>query len=166
MKEILGTAGVSSGSMYHFFPDGKEELAGAAIRDAGLGGADAIRRVFADASNVAAGVGMIFGALVRDLERSEFRYGCPIGVPATEAAAVSDEIQAACSEVFNAWVAAYRDALVAEGWTEASASTQALAIVVAYEGSLTIARALKDTTPISNTSDDLMARINAGQPAT
>ena len=164
MKELLETTGVSSGSMYHSFPGGKEELAVEAIRNSGLSSADRIRDVFTKAPSVADGVGLIFGALARDLERSRFRYGCPIGVPATEAAAVSDDIQRACGEVFDAWVAAYRDALVVEAWPEPAAATQALAIVTAYEGSLTIARALKDTTPIANIGDDLVARISAGSP--
>ncbi|MEM9564758.1 MAG: TetR/AcrR family transcriptional regulator [Actinomycetota bacterium] len=162
MKELLEVTGVSSGSMYHSFPGGKEELAAAAIRDSGLRGAEAIRQVFDDAAGAAEGVGRIFRALVRDLERFEFEFGCPIGVPAAEASASSPAIRAACNEIFHAWVDAYRDALTADGWPEVEATAQALAIVTAYEGSITIARAIEDTTPIANTAADLIARIEAG----
>ncbi len=161
MKELLAATGVSSGSMYHSFPGGKEELAAAAIRHSGLRGAEAIRRVLDDAASAAEGVDRIFRALIRDLERYEFEFGCPIGVPATEAAAASEEIRAACNEVFDAWVDAYRSALVDDGFGSSEATAQALAIVTAYEGSITIARALKDTTPIATTADDLVARIDS-----
>ncbi|MEM7274857.1 MAG: TetR family transcriptional regulator C-terminal domain-containing protein, partial [Actinomycetota bacterium] len=138
----------------------------ASIRSSGLRSAAAIRAALGKAPTAAAGVQVIFAALARDLERSRFLYGCPIGTPATEAAAVSDQIQAACREVFDAWVAAYRDALVAEGWAEAAADTQALAIVTAYEGSVTIARALRNTAPVVTTGEDLIARIEAGDTKT
>ena len=165
MKDVLESAGVSSGSMYHAFPRGKEELGAAAVRDVGLSAAQQIRGALETSDSTAQGVKAIFGALMADLERSGFRYGCPIGVPATEAAAVSDEIQAACDEVFNAWVAAYRDALVDEGWPAEPAQDLALAIVTAYEGSVTMARALRSTEPIVNTAHHLVARVEQG-PAT
>ena len=159
MKELLVDAGVSSGSMYHSFPGGKEELAGAAVREVGLHAAGLIRDVFANAASVGDGIAKIFGALESDLERSDFQNGCPIGVPATEAVGVSDEIQEASREVFRAWVAAYRDALVDEAWPVDEATKLATVIVTAYEGSLTIARAMRDTTPIEDAKDHLVARV-------
>ena len=159
MKDLLADAGVSSGSMYHSFPGGKEELAAAAIREVGLHGAELIRNVFAEAASVADGLAAIFRALASDLEKSDYRNGCPIGVPATEAVGVSDRIQAASSEVFRAWVAAYRDALISEGWSKTDATQLATVVVTAYEGSLTIARAMKDTAPIKNAASYLVAEV-------
>lgn len=165
MKDVLESAGVSSGSMYHAFPAGKEELGAAAVREVGLGAAEQIRAVLESSDSAAHGLERIFGALMADLERSGFRFGCPIGVPATEAAAVSDEIQAACDEVFGAWVTAYRDALVSEGWAAEAAEELALAIVTGYEGSVTMARALRSTAPIANTADHLRTRVSQGPSA-
>ena len=159
MKDLLVDAGVSSGSMYHSFPGGKEELAAAAIREVGLHAAELIRNVFANASSVAAGLATIFDALISDLEQSDFQNGCPIGVPATEAVGVSALIQDASREVFDAWVAAYRDALVGEGWSVTDATQLATVIVTAYEGSLTIGRAMRSTAPIADAKAHLMTRV-------
>ncbi|MEM9614918.1 MAG: TetR/AcrR family transcriptional regulator [Actinomycetota bacterium] len=162
MKDLLDSTGVSSGSMYHAFPGGKEELAAAAVREVGLDAAARIRRVFAARLTAADGVATIFAALARDLEAGGFRFGCPVGVPATEASAASEGIQIACDEAFDAWIAAYGDALRAEGWDDDEAVTMALSIVTAYEGAVTIARARRDTSAIFTISHDLVTRIEAG----
>ena len=162
MKDRLVTTGVSSGSMYHSFPGGKEELAAATVREVGLHGAELIRNVFASSDSVADGLATIFGALMSDLEESDFSNGCPIGVPATEAVGVSAQIQEASREVFHAWVAAYRDALIDEGWPLQDATELATVIVTAYEGSLTIARAMRSTTPIADAAAHLKARVTKG----
>lgn len=159
MKDLLATSGISSGSMYHFFPGGKEELAAAAIRDVGLDAAERIRKVFTASTSVAEGVRRIFDALIADLEQAEFAKGCPIGVPATEAVGLSADIQAACQEVFGAWVKAYADALIHEGWAEAEATSMGTAIVTTYEGSVTIARALRSTEAVARARDDVSARV-------
>jgi TetR/AcrR family transcriptional repressor of lmrAB and yxaGH operons len=159
MKDLLAATGVSSGSMYHSFPGGKEQLAAAAIRDVGLNGAGLIRDVFQRSASVADGLSAIFDALANDLEQSDYQNGCPIGVPATEAVAVSPEIQEASREVFDSWVGAYRDALVGDGWTTSDATRLATIIVTLYEGSLSIARAMRTTTPIVDAKAHLVARV-------
>ena len=115
--------------------------------------------MFASAESVAEGLATIFGALANDLEESNFENGCPIGVPATEAVGVSEQIQDASSEVFEAWVAAYHDALVSEGWSAKDATRFATVIVTTYEGSLTIARAMRNTAPIDDATAYLVAAV-------
>ena len=44
MQTLLRETGVSSSSMYHFFPGGKEELVAAAVRRSGLNAAQRIAR--------------------------------------------------------------------------------------------------------------------------
>ncbi|MEO1481464.1 MAG: TetR/AcrR family transcriptional regulator [Myxococcota bacterium] len=162
MKELLAATGVSSGSMYHSFPGGKDELAAATVREAGFKGAELIRGVFAKTASVSEGIELIFRDLMRDLEQSSFANGCPIGVPATEAVGVSVRISDAAREVFDAWVAAYRDALVHDGWPTAEATAFATLIVTAYEGSLTVARAVRRLDAIHNAMTYLTARAANG----
>jgi AcrR family transcriptional regulator len=161
MKELLADTGVSSGSMYHAFPGGKEALAAATVREVGLHGAQLIADVFLKKRSVAAGLAAIFESLRRDLEQSDFGNGCPIGVPATEAAGVSEAIQEASREVFAAWIVAYRDALIAESWPDADATQLASMIVTAYEGSVTVARATRDTTPIEQAAQHLISFVES-----
>lgn len=163
MKDLLKAQGVSSGSMYHAFPGGKEALAAATIRQVGLDAAGLIAGVFATRS-VRDGVTLIFDALQRDLVQSDFTNGCPIGVPATEAAGVSAEIGAAAGEVFAAWAEAYRNALRAEGWPEAEAARLATVIVTLYEGALALARTLRDPSPIEQAKAHILSHLSTHPP--
>ena len=164
MKDLLAGAGISSGSMYHSFPGGKEQLAAEAVRRVGFDGASRIRWVFDDAEDAATAVRRIFAALARDHEATDFRFGCPVGVPATEAVGESHEIRIASREVFDAWTDAYADGFVADGWERDAAERMALAVIVAYEGSVTIARATADSSAIHHAGEHLAAQVEAGAP--
>ena len=83
MKDLLAGAGISSGSMYHSFPGGKEQLAAEAVRRVGFDGASRIRWVFDDAEDAATAVRRIFAALAReDLQLRRLVLGQALGFPA------------------------------------------------------------------------------------
>ena len=146
MQDLLRDTGVSSSSMYHFFPGGKEELVASAVRRSGLASAEQIAKVF-DRHDLADGLALIFDAAAAEMESHDFTLGCPIGVPATEAPADSAAIRDAVAEVFDAWADAYASALRAGGVDDASATSLARSIVAIYEGSVTLARATRSTQP-------------------
>ena len=56
-------------------------------------------------------------------------------------------------------MAAYHDALVSEGWSAKDATRFATVIVTTYEGSLTIARAMRNTAPIDDATAYLVAAV-------
>ncbi len=161
MQTLLRDTGVSSSSMYHFFPGGKEELVAAAIRRSGLDAAERIAGVF-DSYDVAEGIGRIFAAAATDMEGHDYTRGCPIGVPATEAAADSAVIREAVSEVFDAWADAYAAALRGGGVDDDRAASLARFIVAAYEGSVTLARATRSTLPYADATAAITAQLPKG----
>ena len=154
MQALLREIGVSSSSMYHFFPGGKEELVAEAVRRSGLDAARRIAEVF-DHQNVADGIRLIFAAAAKEMEGHDYALGCPIGVPATESAADSALIRQAVADVFTAWADAYSAALEASGIPGTRAELLGRFIVASYEGSVTLARATRSTQPY----DDAVAVV-------
>ncbi|MFR9753568.1 TetR/AcrR family transcriptional regulator [Nocardia sp. 004] len=146
MQNLLRDTGVSSSSMYHFFPGGKEELVASAVRSAGLTAAEQIADVL-DRHELTEAIAVIFDAAAAEMAAADFTLGCPIGVPATEAPADSVAIQEAVAEVFTAWAAAYTKALRASGFGSEQAAMLGRFIVAAYEGSVTLARATRTVQP-------------------
>lgn len=146
MQELLRSTKVSSSSMYHHFPGGKEELVASAVRRSGLEAAEQIAAVFRG-HDFAGGIALIFEASAAEMASHDFRLGCPIGVPATEASADSERIQAATAEVFDAWAAAYAGALREAGVAEGELESLSRFVVATYEGTVTLARALRSTAP-------------------
>lgn len=158
MQTLLRTTGVSSSSMYHFFPGGKEELVASAVRESGLRAAEQIASVLQRYA-FAEGITVIFEASAAEMEGHDFKLGCPIGVPATEAAADSAAIQQAVAEVFAAWAAAYADALRAAGRDDDSAQALGRFIVASFEGAATLARATRSAQPYRDASAILSAHV-------
>jgi AcrR family transcriptional regulator len=163
MQTLLRETGVSSSSMYHFFPGGKEELVAAAVRRSGLDAAKRIAAVFTS-YDIADGVVRIFAAAAAEMEEHDFMLGCPIGVPATEAAATSAAIRDAVGEVFTAWADAYATALRHGGVDDEQATSLGRFIVAAYEGSVTLARATRSTQPYDDAVSVIVDQLPKGSP--
>jgi TetR/AcrR family transcriptional repressor of lmrAB and yxaGH operons len=151
MKDVLVEAHATAGSMYHHFPDGKEQLALTAVSEVGRTSTEGLIAIIDSSPSVADATAAFYGALMEDMESSEFRYGCPIGVPSTEVAFVLDGVRAASSDVFSSWVDAIATGLEREGWNRGDAERGARFAVSAYEGASTLARATHDTSYISDT---------------
>ena len=151
MKDILAEAEATAGSMYHHFPDGKEQLASAAVSEVGRSNTEGLVAIIEGAPSVAEAAVAFYRALIEDMESSEFRSGCPIGVPATEIAFVLDGVREASAEVFASWVDVISTGLEREGWDPDQAERAARFAVSASEGASTLARATHDSSYISDT---------------
>ena len=158
MQDLLRETGVSSSSMYHFFPGGKEELVADAVRRAGLEAAGQITDVL-DRHDVADAIGVIFDAAAAEMEGNGYSLGCPIGVPATEAPADSTAIREAVADVFTAWADAYAAALRDAGHDDHRATALGRFIVAAYEGSVTLARATRSVAPYQDAKAFVTAQL-------
>jgi len=160
MQDLLRSTSVSSSSMYHHFPGGKEELVASAVRRDGLHAAEQIEQCL-EQYGFAKGVAVIFKAASAEMDSHDFQLGCPIGVPATEAAADSELIQAAVSEVFEAWATAYEKAAIGSGLAKTKAASLGRFIVAAYEGAVTLARSTRSLLPYRDATTVLSRHITA-----
>src|SRR5450631_2694171 len=84
LQDILAAGGSPRGSLYFHFPKGKEEIGGAALTLAG----EALRQAIAKAAEASENAEMFLTRMVRgmasDLEKSDYREGCPIATTALE----------------------------------------------------------------------------------
>ena len=160
MKDLLMEADATAGSMYHHFPDGKEQLASAAVTEVGRASTDALIDIIEQAPSIAEATAAFYGALIEDMESTEFRYGCPIGVPTTEAASLLEGVREAGALVFGSWVDAIAAGLEQEGWDPEAARRAAQFSVSAYEGASTLARATRDSSYIRDTLEYVRAVLS------
>ncbi len=148
IKDVLGRADVTAGSMYHFFPDGKEQLAAETIVRAGAIGHQTLVDSLESSESVAEGVAGFFELLSSDLEANNYLLGCPIGIPTGEAAGTIEAVREAGRAVFSSWADTIAAALVGEGWQPAPAASAARVCVALYEGASLVARADRDSSVI------------------
>lgn len=155
VNQILETADVKAGSLYHHFPKGKQELAAAVVETAG-GQIERLLRRFLDSdASVADIVGGWIDLLSAQLA-SDARDGCPIEPIATESVNASEAVRDASAKAFAGWSAAVAERLVSDGWQQSDAEQTALAVIALIEGALILSRIAGDEAALTS------AKVAAG----
>jgi TetR/AcrR family transcriptional repressor of lmrAB and yxaGH operons len=139
LNQILAEAGVKPGSLYHHFPQGKQQLAAAVVDTAGNGIEQLLRRFLASDRPVADIVDGWIDLLAAGLAGDQ-RDGCPIEPIATEAVHASQAVREASARVFSGWCKAIEERLGSQGWSATDAEHVALAVVSLIEGALILSR--------------------------
>jgi TetR/AcrR family transcriptional repressor of lmrAB and yxaGH operons len=143
LNQILDEAGVKAGSLYHHFPQGKQELAAAVVDAAGAGIEQLLRRFLATDRSVADIVDRWIDLLVAGLA-GDRRDGCPIEPIATESVNASQVVREASARAFSGWCRAIEERLHAEGWPRTDAESVAVAVISLIEGALILSRIAGD----------------------
>lgn len=139
VNQILQTADVKAGSLYHHFPNGKQELAAAVVNTVG---ADIERRLRTMLDSGLSAIDIVDGwiDLMAAGLASDQRDGCPIEPIATESVNASPQVREASARAFAGWCQAVADRLRGDGWEADSADETALAVIALLEGALILSR--------------------------
>lgn len=148
LSQISKASGATIGSIYHFFPGGKEALAVAVVETTGSVYRELFESIAAAASDPAAAFGDVFDGAADVLEQSDFIDPCPIGTIAREAANTSEPLRLAADAAFDSWIAAARSHLVAAGLPDEEADQLATMFVATLEGTFILSRARRDGGPL------------------
>jgi AcrR family transcriptional regulator len=148
VKQIVAAAEAPFGSLYHFFPGGKEQLGAEAIRVSGGIYEQLIPAVLDPAPDLVTGVRDFFAGAAEQLRETGYADACPIATVALETSSTSEQMRAACAEVFESWIAAGARRHVEAGLDERRARELTIAMLAALEGAFVLARALRSTEPL------------------
>jgi TetR/AcrR family transcriptional repressor of lmrAB and yxaGH operons len=148
LQQIVAESGAPKGSLYHYFPSGKEALGEAAIEMAG----GLMRETLAALAARHAKPGPFLRAWCRTLadwmEESGFRSGCPIATTLLENAPQSPAITAAGGRAIDGWIEVVGGVLERSGLPRREARSRAQLAIAAVEGALILARVRRSTRPI------------------
>ena len=148
VKQIVTAAQAPFGSVYHFFPGGKEQLGAEAIRVSGALYEQLIPAVFDVAPDLVTGVRNFFAGAAAHLVETDYADACPIATVALEVSSTSEPMRQACAEVFESWVAAGTERVEAAGVDPERARELTTAMICALEGAFVLARATRSTAPL------------------
>ncbi|EJT06920.1 TetR/AcrR family transcriptional regulator [Rhizobium sp. CCGE 510] len=156
LSRITERTGIGKGSLYHFFPGGKEEMAAAVLADVDAWFEHAIYQPLRrdDARQAVAAM----WTNVNDYFRSGRRI-CLVGAFALDE--TRERFSSAIGGYFIRWIDALRSALMRAGCAEEEAQVLAEEGVAGIQGALVLSRALDDTTVFTRSLETLAKRLDA-----
>ncbi|EJC70227.1 transcriptional regulator [Rhizobium leguminosarum bv. viciae WSM1455] len=156
LSRITERTGIGKGSLYHFFPGGKQEMAGAVLADVDAWFEYAIYQPLRkdDADQAIAAM----WTNVSDYFRSGRRI-CLVGAFALDE--TRERFSAEIGDYFIRWIDALRSALMRAGCPEGEAQTLAEEGVAGIQGALVLSRALDDRMVFTRSLDTLAKRLDA-----
>jgi TetR/AcrR family transcriptional repressor of lmrAB and yxaGH operons len=154
-NEVLERSGAPRGSVYHHFPEGKDELVGSALD---LAGARAIEWLDQKAGRPAEEVATWFLHIWREvLVRSNFEAGC--AVLAVTVAADSPELLQHAAAVFRTWRRRVAELLEQGGMAPADAARMAATLIASTEGAVALSRAEQSLEPFDLVAEQLLDQV-------
>jgi TetR/AcrR family transcriptional repressor of lmrAB and yxaGH operons len=165
LHDILAAGGAPRGSLYFHFPKGKEEIGAGALALAGEAVRQAIVQAAEKSDSAESFLVRIVRAMASDLERSDYREGCPIATTALETAAQSEVLGAATRTAFQKWELEIKRGLFRFGLTSGDADLVATMVLSQIEGALLLARTYRSLAPIQRAEEAVRLLAYAAKSA-
>lgn len=146
LNQILAESQAPKGSLYHYFPGGKEDLAVAAVETSAAQVSAKLAEVIGKARSPAAALERVLQHFIAELEGSQYEKGCPVATITLEQAAQSARIRSACAAAYARWQADLETFLQQHGVRHAAALAEHFLMLL--EGALLLSRARHDCQPL------------------
>jgi len=164
MKQIVAAANAPFGSLYHYFPGGKEELGVAVIHRSGEMYFELFETVVEAAPDLVSGVRDFFAGAALVLRDTDYADACPIATVALEVASRSEPLRQATAEVFESWVTRAAARLADHGVPDDRAREVAILIISALEGAFILCRASRTTEALDVAGAAATAAVRSALP--
>jgi AcrR family transcriptional regulator len=159
LKQVTGAAEATFGSVYHFFPGGKEQLAEEVLRAGGDFFLALYHSIVDDADTLTDGLREFFDGAGETLVATDYADACPIATVAGEIASTHEPLRAAASGIFALWTAALIDDLAAAGVSRRRARPLAVSLLALLEGAFLLCRTHRDVAPMHAARDAALALL-------
>jgi AcrR family transcriptional regulator len=159
LSDVVEHSGAPRGSLYHYFPDGKAQLAEEATALGGRLMGKTISKWMA-AKGPAGTVEALIDLYRDQLRASDFTIGCPVVAGALEGGE-SPGARAIAGEAFTSWESTLAGALWQHGIPAQRADTLAAMIVCSIEGAIIVAKAQRSTRPLDRVGEELDALLRS-----
>lgn len=165
VKAVLAEASAPYGSLYHWFPGGKQELGVAALEHGGERYREMLQQVYPANKDVVSATAASFTLAAEILEASDYDYACPIATIALEIASSDEPMRVAAASAFESWLDVLEQRFVAAGMTKKRARDVAVETFALMEGALLLARTTRTTAPLLTAGKAARKTVAAALPA-
>jgi TetR/AcrR family transcriptional repressor of lmrAB and yxaGH operons len=148
LQQIVAESGAPKGSLYHYFPNGKESLGESAITLAGRLILEMLSDLAARHDDPKTFLRAYCKTMAGWMAESGFQSGCPVATTLLETAPQSPTITAAGQGAIDSWIDVIVSVLARGGMARREARSRAQLIIAAMEGALILSRIRRSTRPI------------------
>jgi AcrR family transcriptional regulator len=161
MKQIASESAAPFGSIYHFFPGGKDELSEEVVRLSGRMYAVMLAPVLTDAPDPVTAARSFFEGAAQTLRDTDYADACPIATVALEVASTNERLRSATADVFEDWIAGCAAYFESAGIGAERARGLAVAMLSLLEGAFIFCRAKRDTEALEVAGEMFAASVEA-----
>ena len=161
LNQIIQESGSPKGSLYYYFPDGKEGLTAEAIEQAGREVAQRIEHRLAAYPDPAQAVREFVTNIAHHVEASGFRAGGPLTTVALETATSSERLNTVCRAAYQRMIDAVRSYLLSVGIDQANAAELAQFVIASIEGGIILSRTFHTGDPLRQVAEQLAMTVGS-----
>ncbi|MBM6383791.1 MULTISPECIES: TetR/AcrR family transcriptional regulator [Paenibacillus] len=156
LNQIIKESSTPKGSLYHYFPHGKEELAHECIQKANEHIMQKFEDTFAAHESTGDAIQRFIHDMADETEAAGFTGFLPFSFwAAVETSCISHQLRVACQGVFANWQNIITKHLMMEGVGEEKARETGLLVISLMEGALIISLTNQDKQPLLTAADYL-----------
>ncbi|HSQ16490.1 MAG TPA: TetR/AcrR family transcriptional regulator [Anaerolineales bacterium] len=148
LTEIIQESDTPKGSLYYYFPGGKEQIGAEAILESGKIISGRLRSALAGEEQPAEAVYNFLIRMAENVEASQFGAGSPLTTATIETAVTCEPINQACRDAFDMILVSFKDKFLAGGLTEIQAAELALYVTTVVEGGILMSRTYHHAEPL------------------
>lgn len=148
LKRIATEAGAPFGSIYHFFPGGKQQLAQDAVRTSGAEYQHMVLALLESVPDPLESLANAFRVAADNLVATDYAEACPIATLALEVASSNETLRLATADVFDGWIESGTEWFGRWLPDRAAARQLAQSMIMLLEGAFVLSRAGRDPEPL------------------
>lgn len=149
LNQIIKESGAPKGSLYYYFPNGKEELALECISFIKKQLDRNLNETLANIAGPAESIQAFIRAMAGDIHASGYDGFLPLGFwVAAETASVSDALRKACQEAFEEWKRRLAEKIAEGGFPREKADDLAAIMISMIEGAAILTMTYQDNRPL------------------
>mgnify|MGYP003607071098 FL=1 len=160
ISEILKKSNAPKGSLYYYFPQGKEQLAQEALQKTAEKISTEILAVLAKASTPLEGLQQHLIYIAQKIEKDLFQPNVSISLIALETFSSNEIIRLECERTFQQIQNIYKNSFLKMDLQKEYADFLAMTMVMLTEGAITLSLTKKNTQPLHQLANNLPLLIN------
>ncbi|PKG23844.1 TetR/AcrR family transcriptional regulator [Niallia nealsonii] len=148
LNQIIKESGLPKGSLYHHFPNGKEELAIEAVQYTSKFIEENLQKLMNEKEGPVEAIQAFIRDTASQFDNLEDIKGIPVGLLASETALISEPLRNACMQAFKNWQMIIAKKLIQNGYEKEEATKKGLLVNSMIGGGIMHSLTSKDKTPL------------------